>query len=870
MPSLSNNLTIVIFFLSGVAGLGYEILWTRMLSAGLGHEIVSVLAVVSAFFSGLALGAWCLDRPVSLSLSPARWYAQLEVVMGLWALALIWILPQLNHWVSTLIGTEPSAMRHWVISFAYPFLVLLPATFAMGGTLPAVDRFLERLNNDRQAVAGLYGINTLGAVGGTFLVTFMLLPAFGMQTTSILLAALNFAGAAGFFFLSQTTTAVMQPSAQPAKTSHLGSRRLFIILFVTGILGIGFEVAMVRVLSQILEDTVFSFASMLMVFLFGTAVGAVIYHKWKTGQKWKTGLHFHSVLSFLLLSTSVLSLLSVTMLRFASPLFHQLQQHFGDGFRGAVTAELSIALIFFLLPTTSMGATFCHMAQGVKRPNGGVGQALCLNTVGGAVAPILFGVILLPLIGLHFTLLLIPVGYMLCITKLKRGFAATATLLTATVLYLALNANPHQFLILDKGDTVVSHREGVMASVSVIQDRRDGRHLKVNNHYQMGGTTSVFSDRRQAYLPLLLHPNPQKALFLGLGTGTTFAAATDFRGLEAVGVELIPEVIEAMKHFKKVTGDLNQKETLRIVQADARRYVTATDQRFDVVVADLFHPARDGAGSLYTEEHFLAIRDTLSDSGLFCQWLPLYQMDTDLFKVIVKTFLEVFPRGQAYLAHYSIDQPIIGLVGAKQDLRFPEKWYRKRVPDQKARRYMAGFGYDSIYSLLGTFLAGDEVLRKFTEGSRVNTDRNPIVLFRAPQFVYGRPEPSHQRLVALLTTFSDPDPESILSEVGTEEDRMARSRLSAYWKARDTFLKLGTVVERTQDVNQLYANASQPLLDVVRKSMDFSAAYFPLISIAYDIFPHDRDASYKLLRDLERANPMRAEAGILRQKLFVH
>ncbi len=98
-------------FISGVAGLGYEILWTRMLSVALGHEIVSVLAVVSAFFSGLAVGAWCLDRPVSMSANPERWYALLEAMIGLWALVLIFIPPELNRFVSSLIGPEPSMWR---------------------------------------------------------------------------------------------------------------------------------------------------------------------------------------------------------------------------------------------------------------------------------------------------------------------------------------------------------------------------------------------------------------------------------------------------------------------------------------------------------------------------------------------------------------------------------------------------------------------------------------------------------------------------------------------------------------------------------------------------------------------------------------
>ena len=100
-----------------------------------------------------------------------------------------------------------------------------------------------------------------------------------------------------------------------------------------------------------------------------------------------------------------------------------------------------------------------------------------------------------------------------------------------------------------------------MAAVSVVSDARRHIHLKVNNHYQMGGTSSVYSDRRQAHIPLLLHPEPQKALFLGLGTGVTFAAAADYPGLEAVAVELVPEVIDVIHYFEPVTGKLRRESS---------------------------------------------------------------------------------------------------------------------------------------------------------------------------------------------------------------------------------------------------------------------------------------------------------------------
>lgn len=181
----------------------------------------------------------------------------------------------------------------------------------------------------------------------------------------------------------------------------------------------------------------------------------------------------------------------------------------------------------------------------------------------------------------------------------------------------------------------------------------------------------------------------------------------------------------------------------------------------------------------------------------------------------------------------------------------------------------SAFGYDSVYSLLGTLLAGSRELSAFVAGSPLNTDDHSVVLFQAPRFVHGSPKPAKERLLALIDAFPSPDPEGILAEVITEEDMLARDRLPAYWQARNRFLQVGSAIEKTGDVVKLYATVSEPLLKVVRMSIDFSAAYNPLLAIAYDLYPYDREASYQLLTKLARANPRRWEAGILKQRLFV-
>ena len=84
-------------------------------------------------------------------------------------------------------------------------------------------------------------------------------------------------------------------------------------------------------------------------------------------------------------------------------------------------------------------------------------------------------------------------------------------------------AGRHRLLIIDvpSGGRLVSHTEGVMATVSVIEDGSGVATLHINNRQQEGSSATLLADARQALLPMLLHPVPQRALFLGVGTGMT-------------------------------------------------------------------------------------------------------------------------------------------------------------------------------------------------------------------------------------------------------------------------------------------------------------------------------------------------------------
>ena len=841
---------------SGFAGLGYEMVWTRMLAVALGHEIVAVLAVVAAFFTGLGIGALALDGRIRRSTRPARWYAALEALIGLWALALVWVIPWFNDWMPFVIGEQPSPLRHWGTAFAGTLLLLLPATAAMGATLPAMERLFSALRHDGWSIGGLYAANTFGAVAGTMATTYMIAPLVGFTATLVLLSLVNFACAAAILggIRSETPADAVQAPATGAPAAP----RLAVMLFATGLIGIGYEVVVIRVLSQVLENTVYTFANLLSVSLFGTALGAALY------QRFARRRNYVDTLSTLLQWLSAACLAGVALLRWSGPVSAALALWLGNGASPSVGGEIVIALAVFLLPTVLMGALFTHLAQGA-RDRFGFGRALAVNTFGGALAPLLFGIVILPAVGSKTLLLLLSIAYLALLpaSGLRRAVTALPVAMAAAIAFVA---GPLRIVDIPDGGTLLSYDEGVMASVSVVSGGDGVRYLKVNNHYTMGSSASRFSDRRQTHIPLLLHPDPGNVLFLGLGTGSTFAAVAEHPGIRAKAVELVPEVLPAIGHFGPGADAYAANDAFELLVSDARRYVQATDDGYDVVVAEVFHPSRDGAGALYTVEHFAAIRDRLQPGGLFCQWLPLFQLDLPTLKTIIRGFLAVYPDSEAYLAHFSLGQPLVALVGRREAFDYHRGWIAERVRDRRLAEDLTSVRLTSDFALFGSFLGGGSALASFAGDGPLNTDNHPVVTFEAPGFVYSTQEPAWVRLLELVETL-DSDPGELLdpADPGTAD---FSARLEDYWRARNAYLLAGVDVHPTGDINAMLDQVAEPLLASVRMSSDFAPAYMPLLEMAWDLSRVDPAAAMRLLERLERAAPSRGEAAELKARLL--
>jgi spermidine synthase len=293
-----------------------------------------------------------------------------------------------------------------------------------------------------------------------------------------------------------------------------------------------------------------------------------------------------------------------------------------------------------------------------------------------------------------------------------------------------------------------------------------------------------------------------------------------------------------------------------VVAADARRYVRASDGRYDVIVSDNFHPARSGSGALYTVEHFQAVRGRLEAAGLFCQWLPLHQLDLATLRSIVRSFLTAYPEAWAMIASNSLETPVVGLVARADGGRFDVGAMRERLSHLALPRGAADLGLEDELALLGSVVAGPEALRRFAGNAAANTDDHPVVAYHAPHIAYAPDSRPRDRLIALLGEWSIEPDQLILP---TPDQGWSR-RLVAYWMARDRFIQSGREVRALPNVQDMLAQVREPLLSVLRISPDFRPAYDPLLSMATDLARSDASAARALLTELTSLQPARPEA----------
>lgn len=667
-------------FASGTTALIYEVLWTRQFISLFGATTPAISATLSAIFLGFAVGNAVVGRCSARWPRPLLVYGMLEVGVGLTALLVAPLLGTYEHIYPVIYARffgHPVAFV--IVKTCLAAAALFVPAFLMGGTLPLLAQaFVFSPRKLGEIGGGVYAANTFGATVGALSVPFYLLPAFGANRSYLAAAAANLLiGVLAIWLDRRSTKSVAevhtarQPEPEPAERTlrPVPAWALASLAFLSGALVLALEVLWSRMLAQVHENSIYSFSIVLAVFLAGLAVGAVMARAF-VKRRWNPR------------KLLALAWVGAGVFVFGSPhLFYYLTgglryvNEFGQ-LSGLVT--LGFAVSAMLLPTCLAGMILpllleitAHTRQGSAGAL--LGRLLAFNTAGAIVGPLIATYAILPVLGLWVGIsaagvLMIAAGESAMRGLFKTRLAIAMRCATAVVLLaLVFGGNPFTLprvqLKRDGDESLIHLKEGSHGIVAVLESP-DDRWMLLNNFYTLGGTASAIEERQQARIPLLLHPSPRKVAFLGLGTGITAGGALLPPVEKMVALELVPEVVTTAKdYFAEANLGVLTDSRVEVIHEDARIYLKAGGKDFDVIVGDLVVPWRSGESSLFTGEHFEAARNALAPGGIYCQWLPLYQLSEEQLRIIVATFLDVFPQTTLWRGDFLPDAPALALIG---------------------------------------------------------------------------------------------------------------------------------------------------------------------------------------------------------------
>jgi spermidine synthase len=810
-----------IFFITGLTGLAYELVWIRLLVLVFGSTQFAVTTVLTTFMTGLALGSLVFGRVSERTVNPIRLYGVIEIGIGLYCLASPMIFDAMRSiYLAHFFSVDKLSAGFDPAQFALSFFGLIIPTTLMGGTLPVIVKHLTDPGGciGRQTALA-YALNTLGAVAGCLLTGLLSLYVLGVKATLYAAGAVDVAAGVALILLSAKAFSTrakdsLAPTSEAAEAGNRGRRTMAIVLFafaLSGFCSLVYEVLWTRVLSLVIGSSVYAFTIMLATFLFGIGLGSLIFAPFI--DKRRDPLLWFALLEGVIGLSSILAIALYGELPF---LFHSLQAEYAERFYLFLLIQFFLCASLMIVPTLAMGAIFPLVgklyADEARSAGRGVGNAYFINTAGAIAGSFVGGFYLMPLIGAQKAViamaLLNALLAIMLLTQIRAGGALKIALsvLTVAVFATVANAMPEwnrplmtlgayanlyeesdmaEFAEGAFDEDILYYSEGINAVITV---KRGGPGKSELSYQANGKMEARVSAGRPAeawsllgHVPLMLHSGePRSALLVGLGSGITLGAMEKY-GLESIdAVELEPAVVEAAGYFSDFHDEAPRDPRVRLHIADGRNFLFTSGKKYDVIVSAVSDPWITGVSNLFTREYFSKAAENLADDGIMALWFQNYRIRPAELKIGLGTFADVFPNVSLWF-HYTDASDLI-VIGSKKKLSVDWLTLERRFAGGPAAVDLARIGVNNPYDALDLFLMGDIDLRAYVKGASLNTDERPLLEFTLPKLMYMDPRKSVEVLAGLLSEASEVTP-----AIKTPAEWNEADRAEFYFRLGETF-----------------------------------------------------------------------------------
>lgn len=770
------------FFFSGIAGLVYQVVWSRYLTLFLGGTGQAQVIILGTFMGGLALGAWLFGRRADTAAQPLKLYALLEIGIG--ACGLIYpalfdpirgLFIALAHTLG--LGTGAVTFAAFVIC---ALTILIPTTL-MGGTLPVLARYMiESESRIGHHIARLYYLNSFGAVFGSLIGGFLLIPKLGLPYTMYAAAFLNIEVALAAFLLAaaeskslaaeapqSASVADDTPPLEPDRVAGpLSAARIaLVVIGISGFVSFVYEVAWIRLLTLVLGTSSFSFSIMLAAFIFGITLGSFVLSRKKTEEG------YFRILGWCEIAIGLSALLSLLFYHRLPYVLNQWRSMLASEDHAYPLYQFGAFLLCFVamvLPTVFIGATVPAASRVVARDlsmlGRRIGSVFAINTAGTLLGAFCAGFVLLPHLGIRHMIelaaglnLLLGLWVVLADRSTKRAVFFRRELAVGLCVMLPLafiftapdwekgaftggayrmrqrTFSWAEFNAANTEPEVVFYADGKDASIAVTKsystlEERDVLSLRINGKPDASDGRDMITQSLVGHLPMLLHPAPKDVLVVGLGSGVTAGAASLYPDANITVIELIPEVIEASKFFRHVNSNVLEQPNVQLVIQDAKTFMQLGGQKYDVIIMEPTNPWIAGVAGLFSEEFLRDARARLRDGGIVLQWVHLYEMEDQAFWSVLRTFNEHYPYSTLFNLG-GTDMAIIGSPSAFEP-DFARMESTIRVP--ALAEDLARVGIHGLLPILSMqAVAKNDSPGPYVRMSWTNSDMNPLLEYIA-------------------------------------------------------------------------------------------------------------------------------------------
>lgn len=631
---------LVLAFASGMCGLAYEVLYSRLITTYLGDMVTVSAAILASFLTGIGLG----------SLHARRWHRWLwliEALIGVYgigvALGFSALSPaDVGAWLPEVTGGPISLVATVVAIVAVPSVLIGCSVPLFASYLTEAERARQEHALESDSFARVYTLYNLGAGACVLLIEFWLLRTLGLTSSVIVIALVNFATAAGLKRFVDDAELDPLPPPDARRSTPL------LVLFGVSAASAIYQLLFLRFVGTVFGPFHENFALVLWLAMTGLAIGALVVRRRALSlSSWLVGGGLVLLTSALLLGDAARIWASLSGLLVEQGALRTLA-------KGAVLTLMALpAFVVF-------GGTVPAYLRSMPEDRSEAGRALAVSSFGNCAGYLLAVLVLLQrtsYLGLILLVALVVCGGGFWLSKAHPRRASAAILASGIVAAVVITRWPEEHFALGhlsfvSSDKLAEAEASYVSSeqikrldgdVSIVRLRSGAEYVTINGYSSFAVAEDGATNHREVIVgiaPALYVRDRTNALVLGTGTGVT-AGATATLFEKTTVVEINPAVFDALPRFADHNFGLHERSDVTLKLADGLSVLANSPERYDLVISTVTSPVYFSSSKLYTVDFFELVKSRLSDGGVFAFWFDARLSEAGT-GIILETMSRVF------------------------------------------------------------------------------------------------------------------------------------------------------------------------------------------------------------------------------------